>query len=376
MSKTFCGNLPAMSVTLRRRRNPAPQSPDRTLDGPASRPLLRAAERLFVAAALCLGLGCDADPPRDPVPNPTPPPAEAAEPAPTNDDDAAEQYLKIKAQVAATPNFAKSAAFDLARSQLETIANGAAAGPLRANAAVLLGSLYDARGNPRKAAGYYRHAATLVPDDAGPHMVLAAALASAGDLPKAIEAQAKAAELDPDNLENWLALGELRIRSGDQDGAVSAYVSYELRRKGLIDGLTLHDEQGTYVVGVDERVGCANALAAAADQGTAVALIYALHSDPEPKVRAAIARVMGLHRIDYYGPLLRAQAEKERDPDVLEAVQWALAEIARDPVAVEATERPRLPSDDPRATEAELPRAQTAPVAPTEQSTLAPKPSP
>ncbi|MCA9653648.1 MAG: hypothetical protein KC501_27265 [Myxococcales bacterium] len=292
-------------------------------------------------------------------------------PAP-DDDAAAERYLEIKATVDADPEVAKGAQFPQLKADLEAIANGAGAPTMRANAALLLGSLFDVRGESLRASGYYQHAATLVPDDAGPHMALAVALASTGDFEGAVKAQQQAATLDPDNLENWLALGELHTRAGHQDEAVQAYVGYELRRKGLIDGLTLHDEAGTYVVGVEERIGCASALAAAADQGTGVALVYALRTDPDPTVREAVARVMGVHRLDLYLPVLQTQAKEEADADVKEAVSWALAEIARDPVRIDPTERPRLPDDDPRAAQGEVPRAEAAPEALTEASTLAP----
>ncbi|MEX1368121.1 MAG: hypothetical protein AB1Z98_33640 [Nannocystaceae bacterium] len=300
----------------------------------------------------------------------------AGEPAAPDDDAAAGRYLEIKAKVDADPQVVSGAQFPQLRKDLEAIANGAAAPALRANAALLLGSMFDARGESLRASGYYQHAATLVPDDAGPHMALAVALAATADFEGAVKAQMRAATLDPDNLENWLGLGELHVRAGDREAAVQAYVSYEMRRKGLIDGLTLHDEAGTYVVGVDERIECANALAAAADQGTGVALVYALRTDPEARVRAAVARVMGTHRLDIYLPVLTTQLEQERDPEAKEALGWALAEIAADPVKIDATDRPRLPDDDPRAAPGEVPRAEAAPAALTEDSTLAPNEAP
>lgn len=377
MTDTSCGNLHPMSASLRRQRN--------------SFLLALVVGALGAAVAPACGSGA---PDREPVPNPKAAAeagageagageagageadagkdAKASAKAPLDDDAAAERYLAIKAQLEADPGIAKGDQFPGLRAELEGIANGAQAKPMRANAALLLGSMFEARGDHTKAAGYYQHAATLVPDDAGPHMALAVANAAAGDFAAAAKAQDEAAKLDPDNLENWLALGELRMRAGDQDGAGKAYVAYELRRKGLIDGLTLHDATGTPVVSVEERIGCAESLAAAADQGTGFALIYALRRDPDPKVRATVAGVMGIQRLDMFAPVLQTQAAQETDPDAKAAVAEALAEIARDPVKIEATERPRLPGDDPRAAEGELPRAATAPTELTEASTLAP----
>lgn len=376
MTDTSCGNLHPMSANLRQQRSSF-----------LSVALLGA---LVGALGAVATPGCGGGAPaRDPVPNPKggPNPKEAPSPAgtkpegadagkdakaPLDDDAAADRYLAIKAQLDADPGIAKGPQFPALRAELEGIANGAPGKPMRANAALLLGSMLEARGDHAKAAGYYQHAATLVPDDAGPHMALAVANAAAGDFKAAAKAQDEAAKLDPDNLESWLALGELRMRAGDPDGAAQAYVAYELRRKGLIDGLTLHDATGTPVVSAEERIGCAESLAAAADQGTGYALVYALRRDPDPKVRATVAGVMGIQRLDMFVPVLQTQATEETDPDVKAAVAEALAEIARDPVKIEPTERPRLPGDDPRATEGELPRAATAPAELTDASTLAP----
>jgi tetratricopeptide (TPR) repeat protein len=370
MTDTSCGNLHSMPAHLRRQRSPfLGQSLGRAL------------------GALVLGVlgglvapGCGGGTPdREPVPNPErkePAEADAASKggaeAPLDDDAAAERYLAIKAQLEADPELAKGSQFPALRAELEGIANGAQAKPMRANAALLLGAMLETRGEHPKAAGYYQHAATLIPDDAGPQMALAVAHAAAGDHAAAAKAQEQAATLDPDNLENWLALGELRMRAGDKEGATQAYVAYELRRKGLIDGLTLHDDQGTPVVSAEERIACAESLAAAADQGTGFALVYALRRDPDPKVRATVARVMGIQRLDMFLPVLQTQATQETDADAKAAAEEAIGEIARDPVKIEPTERPRLAGDDPRATEGELPRAETAPVELTEKSTLAP----
>jgi tetratricopeptide (TPR) repeat protein len=367
MNDTSCGNLPWMSMSLRRRRIG----------------FLGLALGMALGGLVAPGCG-DGAPAREPVPNPEPGPAgvqagaeggagaEAKAKPPLDDDAAAERYLAIKAELEADPNLPKGPQFPALRAELEGIANGAGAKPLRANAALLLGSMLEDRGDPRKAAGFYQHAASLIPDDAGPHMALAVANAAAQDFAAAAKAQEQAATLDPDNLENWLALGELRMRAGDQAGGAQAYVAYELRRKGLIDGLTLHDAAGTPVVAAEDRIACAEALAAAADQGTGFALIYALRRDADAGVRATVARVMGLQRLDMYLSALQAQEAQERDADAKEAVAWALAEIARDPVKIEPTERPRLAADDPRATAGELPRAATPPAELTDQSTLAP----
>ncbi len=373
MTETTCGNLRAMPLTLRQCRD----SRRRRDTAQPRRRLRTRGSAWLLGVGLCLAAACDSTTKRDPVPNPTPAAddgaVEAKAAAPLDDDAAAERYLEIKAKFEADPAvLVGGPEFHGLKKSLEEITNGAGAKPLRANAALLLGAMVEVRGDSAQAAGFYEHAATLIPDDAGPFMALAVAHASAGNFTEAVKAQEDAARLDPDNLENWLALGELRMRAGDQDGSVQAYLAYEKRRKGLIDGLTLHDEQGAYVVDVDNRVACAESLAAAADQGTAVALVYALRSDPEAGVREAVARVMGIHRLEIYQPVLTTQSSQEQDAKVKESVTWALAEIARSPVKIDDTERPRLADDDPRHAEGEVPRAEAPAEAPTKDSTIAP----
>ena len=263
----------------------------------------------------------------------------APERVPLSDDEFVQRYERWFERLETEPNFVATAAFEAARADLQRMANEAKDVHLRANAALLLGALHEARGERDQAIGFYRHATKLIEsapgerdvDDAGPFMALALALAAQKKFPEAIEAQKQATTLDPDNLENWLALAELFIKSGDEESATKAYVDYEVRRKGLIDGLTLK-KADAYRVDAEGRIGCAEALASAADGGTAVALLYGLKTDPEASVRAAIARVMGIQRLSMYKEPLTAFAQQEKDAKVLEATKWALAEIARDPV--------------------------------------------
>jgi tetratricopeptide (TPR) repeat protein len=265
----------------------------------------------------------------------TPPPA-AAPTTPAVDDDAlAMRYLELRAGYDAAPESyggkAGSPELTAITTELRTMSNEAKDVHLRANAALLLGAMHQARGGWEAAAGAYRRAAQLVPEDAGPHMALARALSMTKDYKAAAEAQLRAVELDPDNLEQYLALGELRIKAGDKASGAKAYADYEVRRRGLIDGLTLKHE-GAYKVSIDDRIGCAESLAVAADVGTAFALLYALEQEPEPKVRAAIVRAMGSHRFVGYKPRLVKRLADEQDAGVREAITWAVAEIDRDPV--------------------------------------------
>lgn len=273
-------------------------------------------------------------------------PAPAAAPAVPDDDALAQRLATLRAGYDAAPATFGGAAgtpeFTAVSSELRTIGNQARDVHLRANAALLLGAMHQERGQWAEAAGSYRRAATLVPDDAGPHMALARALAGTKDYAAAATAQARAVELDPDNLEQYLALGELHLGAGNKEAGAKAYADYEVRRRGLIDGLTLRRD-GAYQVEPDERVACAESLASASDVGTAFALLYALQEEPEPRVRAAIVRAMGIQRLAGYGPRLTALLAKETDADVRDAVTWALAEIARDPVDTKLEGPPPAP---------------------------------
>jgi tetratricopeptide (TPR) repeat protein len=306
----------------------------------------RASARAVLVAAITFGgtTGCgDRTATRDAKSEPTvastePKPAEA-----TTDETRAERYAAIRAEYDADPGkfAAQSGTPELARmtAELRAITNEANDVHLKANAALLLGALHQERGQWADAAAAYRRATVLVPDDAGPWMALARAEAKeSGRLTEAITAQERALELDPDNLENFLALGELLVRADRKDDATAIYAKYEVRRKGLIDGLTL-TKDGNYIVSIDERIACAEALAAASDLGTAVALMYALEKDPEPRVRVAVVNVMGLQRLVGYKDFLAKTLAKEKDEGVKAAIVAAIAEIERDPV-----ELPRGPA--------------------------------
>lgn len=320
----------------------------------------RSASLSAVGASLWLGaVGCGSGDSSSAAPPPAAPAASAPTPtakapAALDDDALAGRYVAIRERLEGDPAPSSTEQAAL-QGQLLEISSTARDPHLRANASLLLGSLLEAKGDHTGAIGHYRHAAKLVPEDAGPHMALAAGLAAAGDLPAALAAQQQATELDPDNLENWLALGELSLRTGDKESATLAYVDYERRRKGLIDGLTLKNKAGEYLVSEEERIGCAEALASASDAGTAVALIYALAKDDSAKVRAAVARVMGIQRLRGFQDPLKARVASETDPDAKEAIQWALGEIVRDPVDVEPGPRAALDPSDPRANPGEKP---------------------
>jgi tetratricopeptide (TPR) repeat protein len=290
---------------------------------------------IFAVFALAHGLvaGCN---PSEKLPEPDvyqsdPEARIAPEKAPLTDEQLGQLYAKWADLLDSEPDYPKSEKFALAKDELQRVANEAQDPHLRANAALLLGALHEARGERVIAIDFYRHATKLVTDDAGPFMALAVALAVEKKYPEALEAQKQATKLDPDNLENWLALGELFVKSGDQESATKAYVDYEVRRKGLIDGLTLK-EGDKYRVATKERVAIAEALASAADGGTGIALLYALDTEPEPAVRETIARVMGIQRLSMYEDRLRKHLDKEKDAKVQEAAKWALAEIEREPV--------------------------------------------
>ena len=294
-------------------------------------------------------------------PSQVPPPTKDAVAAPkaVDDEALAERYQAAKERVAAlTPGdaIALKGALNELGPQLREIADSAHAPHLRANASLLQGSLYEANGDRTAAIAFYRQAAALLPGEIEPVRVLALALGADGQFAEAAALQRKVVDDDMDDLAAWLLLGELRVKAGDTAGASEAYVAYEIRRKGLIDGLTLRGEGG-FVKSAEERAGCALALAPAADNGTAIAMIYALKNEADPKVRAAIVETMGIQHLAGYEATLVERQASEDDPKVREVITWAIEEIRKDPLDTRPGPAPELlaPADGAAAPPVEPP---------------------
>lgn len=257
------------------------------------------------------------------APEPTPPP-------PLTQAQLEDLYRSAKARIEATVNLPEASRAEI-ESDLQRVANEAEDAHLRANASLLLGAIAEARNDQRAAISFYRQAAELIPDDVDTHIVLALALAKAERWEEAITEQWKVVKAIPDDLVGWLLLGELHVKGGDLEEAARVYGAYELRRMGLLDGLTLKRD-GQYLKDEAERVACAEALAPAVDNGTALGLMYAFDSDPSPAVRTAVAAVMGEQRLLGYQKLLKDKLSREENAEAKEAIEWALAEIEREGV--------------------------------------------
>jgi hypothetical protein len=251
-------------------------------------------------------------------------------PPPLTKEQAEEVYLRSKARIEATEKLPDDSVAEI-EADLKRVANEAEDAHLRANASLLLGSLYEQRGDQRAAISYYRQAQELTPDEVGPYIVLALALSKASRWDEAIAAQYIVVEMIPDDLVGWLLLGELHVKGNKLDEAATVYMAYEQRRKGLLDGLTLKQD-GKYLEDEAERAACVEALAPAVDNGTALGLMYALDSDPSPVVRERVATIMGEQRLIGYAKLLASKQATETDESVKQAIAWAIAEIEREPV--------------------------------------------
>lgn len=272
----------------------------------------------------------------DPAPKAaTPAPAKVATPAPATDDALAERYLAAKERFGALLPEDKAGPGRLLAELgpgLRAVADAAKDVHLRANASLLLGTLHEQSGDVRSAISFYRQAAGLLPGDAGPIRVLAIALAADDQFREALVEQKKVVEDDADDLESWLLLGELAVKADDKATATQAYAAYEMRRKGLIDGLTLKSQDGTFPIPADQRAACARALIPARDNGTAVALLYSLEIETDPAVRVAVIEAMGAQRLAGYKAKLEDLLKKEQPQELKETLAWALAEIQRDPL--------------------------------------------
>lgn len=302
---------------------------------------------------MLLLLGACGDPPRTaPVKTDragTPAPAKAPE------ADLAERYLAAKERIAALlPTDAEGPKRILEElgPGLREAAEKAPDPPLRANASLLLGTLYERTGDRRSAISFYRQAAALLKGEVEPHRVLALALAADGKHVEAIPEQEIVVRDDPDDLEAWLLLGELNIKAGREEDAGKAYAAYEARRKGLIDGLTLQNKDGTWILPVEQRAACARALIPARENGTALALLYSLSREPDPSVRLALAEAMGTQRLAAYKQPLTEKLAGESDPEAKAAMVWALQEIERDPLDARPGPAPAAPEAADKAPEA------------------------
>lgn len=303
-------------------------------------PVRRLAARLGAVALVVLA-ACTGETSSIPAPKPR----AAAEAAAAVDDDAlAGRYQAAKERIAGlAPDdaIARKGALNELAPVLREIAEKAKAGPLRANASLLLGSLYEQDGDHRSAIAFYRQAAELMPAEIEPRRVLALALAADGQFAEAVALQQKVVEDDMDDLAAWLILGELHVKNNDPESATQAYGAYEVRRRGLLEGLTARAE-GAFVKGPEERAACAHALAPASDMGTGLALAYALKYEPDPKVRAALADTMGQQHLAGYEKPLEERLALEDDPGAKEVLQWALAEVRKDPVDSRPAPAPEL----------------------------------
>ena len=287
--------------------------------------------------------------------------------APQGDDAMATRYLEIKERFAALGPEDKAGPGRIVAEvgpELRSIADTARDLHLRANASLLLGTLYEASGDARSAISFYRQVVALLPDDAAPRRVLAIALATDKQFAAALPEQERVVKDDPDDLEAWLLLGELAVKAGQKERATEAYAAYEMRRKGLIDGISLKKADGVFILPAEQRSACARALIPARDNGTAIALLYALSIETEPAVRAALVEAMGTQRLGGYKQALEERLKTETAQEVKEAIVWALAEIQRDPLDTRPGPVPEAsaPAGDPAAVPAAPGADAAAPV--------------
>lgn len=211
------------------------------------------------------------------------------------------------------------------------IANHAQDPHLRANACIAAASILDSRKEYASAISYYKQAITLVPREPSPYALMALAQAAQKQYAAAGKTQEEVVRRDPDDLQAWLILGELKVKAKQKKEAAMAYAAYETRRKGLLDGLT-KKKQGAYELSPADRIRCVHALEAAPDNGTSLALIYALQSDPSAKVREALVEVFARQRFAGFVQPLTKWLEQEKEASLQARIREAIAHIEAAPV--------------------------------------------
>lgn len=113
-----------------------------------------------------------------------------------------------------------------------------------------MGDCYAALGNSDKSAEYYRRAAGLAPQQAGPHVGLGVLAIQAGRLGDAVEALQTACKLDPACAEGYGGLAMIHQQNGDYHSAFDMYLKcLELDTDNLVALLGLFQtscQMGTF----------------------------------------------------------------------------------------------------------------------------------
>jgi tetratricopeptide (TPR) repeat protein len=192
--------------------------------------------------------------------------------------------------------------------------------PARAdNALLALASVRKDRGDLPGAVAFAEQVVAHRPKDTDALAVLIALAHENGDLQKEITAREKMVELDPDALDDRLALAGALTAAKEADRAKAAFLAYEDARVRLVTALGKSPEAAT-------RRAAAEALGAAHDGGTARALVFAM-TDKDASVRAAAVRsvaAIGIAIDPEIRPALQKLSTLEKDPDVQTALHEAL----------------------------------------------------
>jgi hypothetical protein len=161
-----------------------------------------------------------------------------------------ERYLEIKERFAALLPEDKAGPKRILGElgpELREIAESARDPHLRANASLLLGTLHEDERRPPLGDLLLSSGRRLLPEEAGPHRVLAMALAPTSSTPRRCPSRSGGRRRPRRPRGLAAARRARRSRPGRRSAATEAYAAYEMRRKGLIDGITLKSPDGVFI---------------------------------------------------------------------------------------------------------------------------------
>ena len=237
-------------------------------------------------------------------------------------------------------------------------------GPLtgaRVSALLALGDVYREQDRLQECVAIHEEAARIAVGVPEVQLQLGRAYTAMGRLAKGEEALRRAVHLEPRLLAAWVDLGALLARSGRQEEAAQALLTYEKYLFDLVGRLRDGDEA--------DRLAAVDALSLTSDDKAVEALTHTL-ADPSAQVRAAAAEALGDSAAVAAFTAIEAHLASERSEEVRTALRQAASRLRVDltrlgklPAAAPDTPAPAEAPAPGTSAEAPAPAAKAAPAA-------------